>query len=117
MKDAAKARFIADPEGKGIARADVIIEAIVERLDVKQKLFADLETKIKPGAIMATNTSSLKLEDIAAADEGSGPPDRPALLLARAADAAGRSRAWREDARRRSAEGRRVRDGHRQVSA
>lgn len=66
LKDAAKARFIADPEGKGIARADVIIEAIVERLDVKQKLFADLETRIKPGAIMATNTSSLKLEDIAA---------------------------------------------------
>ena len=66
LKDAARARLIADPEGKGIARADVIIEAIVERLDVKQKLFADLETKIKPGAIMATNTSSLKLEDIAA---------------------------------------------------
>ena len=66
LNDAARARFIADPEGKGIARADVIIEAIVERLDIKQKLFADLETKIKPGAIMATNTSSLKLEDIAA---------------------------------------------------
>ena len=66
LKDAARARLITDPEGKGIARADVIIEAIVERLDVKQKLFADLETKIKPGAIMATNTSSLKLEDIAA---------------------------------------------------
>ena len=66
LKAAAKARLIADPEGKGIARADVIIEAIVERLDIKQKLFADLETKIKPGAILATNTSSLKLEDIAA---------------------------------------------------
>jgi 3-hydroxyacyl-CoA dehydrogenase / enoyl-CoA hydratase / 3-hydroxybutyryl-CoA epimerase len=66
LKAAAKARLIADPEGKGIARADVIIEAIVERLDIKQKLFADLETKIKPGAILATNTSSLKLEDISA---------------------------------------------------
>jgi 3-hydroxyacyl-CoA dehydrogenase / enoyl-CoA hydratase / 3-hydroxybutyryl-CoA epimerase len=65
LKAAAKTRLIADPEGKGIARADVIIEAIVERLDIKQKLFADLETKIKPGAVMATNTSSLKLEDIA----------------------------------------------------
>lgn len=64
-RDAAKARLIADPEGKGIARADVIIEAIIERLDIKQKLFADLETKIKPGAVLATNTSSLKLEDIA----------------------------------------------------
>ena len=66
LKAAAKQRLIADPEGKGIARADVIIEAIVERLDVKQKLFADLETKIKPGAVLATNTSSLKLADISA---------------------------------------------------
>ena len=66
LKDAAKARFIADPEGRGVARADVIIEAIVEKLDIKQMLFAGLETKIKPGAILATNTSSLKLEDIAA---------------------------------------------------
>lgn len=64
LKAAAKQRLIADPEGKGIARADVIIEAIVERLDIKQKLFADLETKIKPGAVLATNTSSLKLADI-----------------------------------------------------
>lgn len=65
-RDAAKARLIADPEGKGVARADVIIEAVIERLDIKQKLFADLETKIKPGAVLATNTSSLKLEDISA---------------------------------------------------
>lgn len=66
LKDAAKARLIPDPEGKGVSRADVIIEAIVEKLDIKQKLFADLETKIKPGAVLATNTSSLKLADIAA---------------------------------------------------
>ena len=63
--DSAVARLIADPDGKHIKRADVIIEAIVEKLDVKQKLFADLETKAKPGAVLATNTSSLKLEDIA----------------------------------------------------
>jgi 3-hydroxyacyl-CoA dehydrogenase/enoyl-CoA hydratase/3-hydroxybutyryl-CoA epimerase len=63
---AAKTRLISDPEGKGIARADVVIEAIVEKLEVKQKLFADLEGKMKPGAVMATNTSSLMIEDIAA---------------------------------------------------
>ncbi len=62
---AAKARLIADPEGKGIGRADVVIEAIVEKLEVKQKLFAGLEEKMKPGAVMATNTSSLMIEDIA----------------------------------------------------
>lgn len=64
-RDAAKARLIADPHGKGIERADVVIEAIVEKLDVKQKVFASLEDKLKPGAILATNTSSLKIEDIA----------------------------------------------------
>ena len=43
----------------------MVIEAIVEKLEIKQKLFADLETKLKPGAVLATNTSSLKIEDIA----------------------------------------------------
>jgi 3-hydroxyacyl-CoA dehydrogenase/enoyl-CoA hydratase/3-hydroxybutyryl-CoA epimerase len=65
-KAAAKARLIADPAGAGAARADVIIEAIVERLDIKQKLFMELEGKIKPGAVLATNTSSLEIEAIAA---------------------------------------------------
>jgi 3-hydroxyacyl-CoA dehydrogenase/enoyl-CoA hydratase/3-hydroxybutyryl-CoA epimerase len=64
-KDAAKARFIADPKGEMVGRADVVIEAIVERLEVKQKLFQDLEDKLKPGAVMATNTSSIMIEDIA----------------------------------------------------
>jgi len=64
--DAAMARLIADPKGEHVPRADVVIEAIVEKLDVKQKLFADLETRMKPGAVMATNTSSLPIEDIAA---------------------------------------------------
>ena len=66
QRDAAKARLIADPEGSGIPRADVVIEAIVEKLEAKQALFKDLEGRIKPGAVLATNTSSLQLEDIAA---------------------------------------------------
>lgn len=65
LRDAAEARLIADPNGTGLARADVVIEAIVEKLEIKQALFKDLETKMKPGALMATNTSSLKIEDIA----------------------------------------------------
>ncbi|MEQ1649323.1 MAG: 3-hydroxyacyl-CoA dehydrogenase NAD-binding domain-containing protein [Hyphomicrobiaceae bacterium] len=65
LRDAAKARLIADPTGAGIGRADVVIEAIVERVEVKQKLFLDIETKLKPGAVMATNTSSIMIEDIA----------------------------------------------------
>jgi len=63
--DAAVARLIADPIGKQIKHADVVIEAIVERLDVKQGLFQRLEKEVKPGAVLATNTSSLRLEDIA----------------------------------------------------
>ncbi|MCB1515206.1 MAG: enoyl-CoA hydratase/isomerase family protein [Hyphomicrobiaceae bacterium] len=65
LRDAATARLIADPEGNGLRQADVIIEAIVEKLDIKQKLFKDVEAKAKPGAVIATNTSSLRIEDIA----------------------------------------------------
>ena len=63
--DAAMARLIADPEGKHVPRADVIIEAIVEVLEVKQKVLSGLEKAKKPEAVLATNTSSLKIEDIA----------------------------------------------------
>ena len=60
-------RLIPDPKGEGAARADVIIEAIFENLDAKRALFADLEARAKPDAVLATNTSSLRLEDIATA--------------------------------------------------
>jgi 3-hydroxyacyl-CoA dehydrogenase/enoyl-CoA hydratase/3-hydroxybutyryl-CoA epimerase len=57
-------RLIPDPDGHGVVHADVVIEAIVENLDAKRQLFAALEARLKPGALLATNTSSLKLEDI-----------------------------------------------------
>jgi 3-hydroxyacyl-CoA dehydrogenase/enoyl-CoA hydratase/3-hydroxybutyryl-CoA epimerase len=63
--DAAMLRLEADPSGKGVPRADVIIEAVVEKLEVKQAIFGGLEDKLKPGAILATNTSSIELERIA----------------------------------------------------
>ncbi|MCX7892960.1 MAG: 3-hydroxyacyl-CoA dehydrogenase NAD-binding domain-containing protein [Burkholderiales bacterium] len=59
-------RLIPDVAGEGVRRADVVIEAIFENLEVKQDLFAAVEARAKPGAILATNTSSLKLADIAA---------------------------------------------------
>ena len=59
-------RLIPDVSGAGAARADVLIEAIFENLDAKRQLFAKLEAVAKPGAILASNTSSLKLSDIAA---------------------------------------------------
>ena len=59
-------RLIPDTTGIGAARADVIIEAIFENVDAKRALFAKIEPIAKPGAILATNTSSLKLADIGA---------------------------------------------------
>lgn len=46
---------------------DLIIEAIIEDINVKQKLFADLETQVKPACILASNTSSLSIAAIGAA--------------------------------------------------
>lgn len=57
-------RLMPDPQGLGVPRADVIIEAIFENLDAKQKLFKELEQRCKPAAILATNTSSIPLDDI-----------------------------------------------------
>ena len=57
-------RLIPDPEGHGAARADVVIEAIFENLEAKHALFKKLEAVMKPDAVLATNTSSLKLEDL-----------------------------------------------------
>jgi 3-hydroxyacyl-CoA dehydrogenase / enoyl-CoA hydratase / 3-hydroxybutyryl-CoA epimerase len=59
-------RLVPDVAGNGIARADIIIEAIFENLEAKQKLFVELETKAKPTALLATNTSSIPLEQIGA---------------------------------------------------
>ncbi|MCC6195054.1 MAG: enoyl-CoA hydratase/isomerase family protein [Burkholderiales bacterium] len=63
----ARDRLIPDVAGDGVARADVIIEAIYENVDAKRALFASLSRQAKPGAILATNTSSIPLEEIATA--------------------------------------------------
>jgi 3-hydroxyacyl-CoA dehydrogenase/enoyl-CoA hydratase/3-hydroxybutyryl-CoA epimerase len=65
-------RLIADPRGAGVRHADVIIEAIFENLDAKLQLFADIERRAKPDAIVASNTSSLRLADIATAMQNPG---------------------------------------------
>src|SRR5437764_13683085 len=62
----AQDRLIPDVAGNGVARADVIIEAIFENLEAKQQLFTSLEAKAKSTALLATNTSSIPLEEIAA---------------------------------------------------
>jgi len=65
-RDAAD-RLIPDVAGAGVARADVVIEAIFENLEAKRALFASLEARARGDAILATNTSSIPIEDIAAA--------------------------------------------------
>jgi 3-hydroxyacyl-CoA dehydrogenase/enoyl-CoA hydratase/3-hydroxybutyryl-CoA epimerase len=63
---AARARLTADVAGDGVAGADLIIEAIFENLEAKQQLYARLEPRMKPQALLATNTSSIMLEPLAA---------------------------------------------------
>ncbi len=57
-------RLIPDSDGHGAARADVVIEAIFENLDAKHELLKKLEAVMKPAAVLATNTSSLRIEDL-----------------------------------------------------
>jgi len=59
-----KARLRADIDGNGIADADLVIEAIFENLEAKQELYRNVEPRMKPGAILATNTSSIRLEEL-----------------------------------------------------
>lgn len=56
--------LIPDWEGHGLAKADLIIEAVVEDLAIKQALFKKIEEQAKPEAILATNTSSIPLDEI-----------------------------------------------------
>jgi len=62
---AAESRLTADVQGNGVARADVVIEAIYEDANAKRDLYAELEPKMAAHAILATNTSALPLEDLA----------------------------------------------------
>lgn len=61
---AAMDRLLPDPEGYGIARADVIIEAVFEQLEIKQTLIKHVEQQAKKDALLATNTSSIPLDEI-----------------------------------------------------
>ena len=64
LVQAAMDRLIADPDGHGVAHADVIIEAVFENLEVKQAIMKQVEANAKTDAIIATNTSSIPLDEI-----------------------------------------------------
>ena len=57
-------RLIPDTSGSGIARADLIIEAVPEKIDIKRSVYREIEQSMKAGAILATNTSSIPLETL-----------------------------------------------------
>jgi 3-hydroxyacyl-CoA dehydrogenase/enoyl-CoA hydratase/3-hydroxybutyryl-CoA epimerase len=57
-------RLVPDLDGEGVRNADLIIEAVPEKLELKQKVYAGLEPRMKAGAILATNTSSIPLQDL-----------------------------------------------------
>jgi len=60
-------RLTGSTERAALADADLVVEAVAEDLEVKLELFADLDRLVKPGAILATTTSSLSINDCAAA--------------------------------------------------
>jgi 3-hydroxyacyl-CoA dehydrogenase / enoyl-CoA hydratase / 3-hydroxybutyryl-CoA epimerase len=60
------ARITATTDWSGFARADVVIEAVVENLNVKRQVLAEFESVEKPNAIFATNTSTIPITQIAA---------------------------------------------------
>src|SRR5260370_22013761 len=57
-------RLVPDLDAEGVRNADLIIEAVPEKLELKQKVYATLEPRMKAGAILATNTSSIPLQDL-----------------------------------------------------
>jgi 3-hydroxyacyl-CoA dehydrogenase/enoyl-CoA hydratase/3-hydroxybutyryl-CoA epimerase len=78
LKDPAAAaaafdRLKMDVNGDSVGDSDVVIEAIFENADAKRALYAELEPKLKPNAILATNTSSIKIETLS---EGLKDPSR-----------------------------------------
>src|SRR5690606_659065 len=58
------ARLKSDLAGDGVAAADLVIEAIIEQSGAKRALYADVEPRLKPGALLVTNTSSIPLDEL-----------------------------------------------------
>ena len=57
-------RLIPDCKGYGVEGADIVIEAIFENTEAKQAIYQDIESRMKPDALLATNTSSIPLEEL-----------------------------------------------------
>lgn len=67
--EAATARIEIADAIPDLAPSDVVIEAIIEDIEIKRTVFAEIEAAIAPDAVLATNTSSLSVTDVASACE------------------------------------------------
>ena len=63
-RPAVAARLKSDLAGEGAASADLVIEAIIERADAKRDLYASVEPRMKPDALLTSNTSSIPLTEL-----------------------------------------------------
>jgi 3-hydroxybutyryl-CoA dehydrogenase len=66
-KDAIRSRITGTIDLKEMADADLVIEAIIENLDIKKKLFSELDGICKPETVLASNTSTIPITDLASA--------------------------------------------------
>ena len=89
QKEAALANLIPSVDQKDAADCDLVVEAIVENMAVKGKVFANLDQICKPSCILASNTSSLPITEIAAFTQAAGAGHRDALHEPGAGDEAG----------------------------
>ena len=74
-KDAALGRLSMSTDLGAIASADYVVEAAIEQMDIKRKLFAELDRITRPGVMLTSNTSSISITALAAATK------RPELVL------------------------------------
>jgi 3-hydroxyacyl-CoA dehydrogenase/enoyl-CoA hydratase/3-hydroxybutyryl-CoA epimerase len=57
-------RLIPDPDNRGIDRADLVIEAVPEKLDIKRRVYQEVEPRMRADAVLASNTSSIPLKEL-----------------------------------------------------
>ncbi len=88
-----------------LADCDLIIEAVFENMDVKKEVFGKLDRIARPGAILASNTSYLNIDEIAASTSRPEDVRRPPLLLAGQRHEIARGGARRQDRARRADDG------------
>ena len=89
-----RARLKGTTNSQDLAECDIVIEAVIENLGEKKKMYAALDAVVKKDAIFASNTSSISITELMTATQPPGALHWPALFQSRAADEAGGSSAY-----------------------